>query len=57
MSDNQSVSEHYQHGDLLNAIQAAIAKLGKNSEKKKRAKAMKKLNSKNWVLKAVSLIT
>lgn len=32
MSDNQSVSGHYQHGDLLNAIQGAIAKLGKTIE-------------------------
>ncbi|MFC1684017.1 class I SAM-dependent methyltransferase [Pseudomonadota bacterium] len=29
MSDDEAVSEHYLHGDLLAAIQAAIAKLGK----------------------------
>ncbi len=29
MSNDQAVSGHYTHGDLLKTIQAAIAKLGK----------------------------
>ncbi len=29
MSNDKAVSEHYTHGDLLNSIQAALAKLGK----------------------------
>ena len=29
MSNDKAVSEHYTHGDLLNAIQVSIAKLGK----------------------------
>jgi len=30
MSNDKAVTEHYLHGDLLNAIQAAIAELGKS---------------------------
>jgi 2-polyprenyl-3-methyl-5-hydroxy-6-metoxy-1,4-benzoquinol methylase len=29
MSNDKVVSEHYSHGNLLNAIQASLAKLGK----------------------------
>jgi hypothetical protein len=29
MSNDRAVSEHYLHGDLLKAIQAAIPRLGK----------------------------
>ena len=29
MSNDEAVSGHYTHGDLLNTIQGAIAKLGK----------------------------
>ena len=29
MSNDKAVSEHYTHGDLLNPIHAALAKLGK----------------------------
>jgi SAM-dependent methyltransferase len=29
MSNDKAVSEHYMHGDLLNAIQSSLAKLGK----------------------------
>jgi len=32
MSNDRAVSDHYLHGDLLNAIQAAIPKLGKTIE-------------------------
>jgi ubiquinone/menaquinone biosynthesis C-methylase UbiE len=31
MSNDKSVSNHYSHGDLLNAIQASLAKLGKTT--------------------------
>ena len=29
MSNDKAVSEHYLHGDLLNAIQVSVTKLGK----------------------------
>jgi hypothetical protein len=31
MSNNKAVSDNYLHGDLLNAIQASLAKLGKTT--------------------------